>query len=93
MQEAVAVHAQVHEGGLDAGLDVADKALVDIAQVLELGGAVHEVLVKPAVLDHRDAAFVALGDVHQNLFSHMLLSSALCALGFFAPLWAPNGDT
>ena len=60
VQEAVAADAEIDEGRLDAGLDVDDAALVDVADVVVLAGPFDVQLFQHAVLDDGDAAFFGL---------------------------------
>ena len=60
VQEAVLLEAEVDEGRVDAGEHVVDLALVDVAQVGLLVGALDVDLGEAAVLDQRDAQLAAV---------------------------------
>ena len=60
MQEAVAADAEIDERGLDARLQIYDFALVDVADVIVLAGALDIQFFQDSVLDDRDPAFFRL---------------------------------
>src|SRR5205085_12627716 len=60
VQEPVAPEPEVHERGLDAGLDVGDLSLVDIADVAGGAGALHVKLFELPVFHEGDSALFAL---------------------------------
>ncbi len=70
VQEAVAADAEIDEGGLDAGLQVDDAALVDVADVVVLAGALDVELFQHAVLDDRDPALFRLRHVDEHFLLH-----------------------
>ena len=72
VQEAVAAHAEIDEGRLDARLQVDDDPLVDVAHVAVLAGALDVELFQDAVFDDRDPAFLRLRDVDQHFLFHGL---------------------
>ena len=57
MQEGVLLEADVHEGGLEAVLEIADLALEDAADEAFLGGALDGEFLERAVFEHGDAGF------------------------------------
>ena len=82
VQKAVAADAEIDERRLDARLEVDDLALVDVADVIVLAGALDVQLFQHAVLNDRDPAFLRLRDVDQ----HFLLHSVSCFLCSVAAL-------
>ena len=70
VQETIAADAEIDEGGLDAGLDVDDAALVDVADVAFVTGALDVQLFEDAVLQDGDAAFLGLQHVDEHFFLH-----------------------
>ena len=62
VQEAVAADAEIDERRLDARLDVDDAALVDVADVALVAGALDVQFFEHAVLEDGDAAFLRLED-------------------------------
>ncbi len=72
VQEAVAADAEIDEGGLDAGLEVDDAALVDVADVVVLAGAFDVQLFQHSVFDDRNPAFFRLRHVDQHFLLHVM---------------------
>ena len=72
VQEAVAAHAEIDERRLDARLQVDDDALIDVAHVAVLPGALDVELFQDAVFDDRDPAFLRLRDIDQHFLFHGL---------------------
>src|SRR5262249_5372004 len=72
VQEAVAADAEIDERRLDARLDVDDAALVDVADVALVAGALHVQLLEDAVLQDGDAALLGLQHVDQHFLFHAL---------------------
>ena len=72
VQEAVAADAEIDEGRLDARLQVDDYALVDVADVIVLPGALDVELFQDPVFHDRDPAFLRLRDVDQHFLFHGL---------------------
>src|SRR5207249_11294589 len=70
VQKAVAADAEIDEGGLDARLDVDDAALVDVAHVALVAGALDVQLFQDAVFQDGDAALLGLQHVDQHFFFH-----------------------
>src|SRR5262249_19780121 len=70
VQEAVAADAEVHERRLDARLDVDDAALVDVADVALVAGALDVQLLQDAVLQDGDAALLRLQHVDEHFLLH-----------------------
>ena len=75
VQEAVAAHAEIDEGGLDARLQVDHHALVDVSYVIVLSGPFDVQLFEHSVFNDRDAAFFRLRDVDQHFLFHVLAFS------------------
>ncbi len=71
VQEAVAPHAEIDEGGLNARLDIDDAPLVDVAHVAFSACALHVKLFEDAVLEDGDADFLWLEAVDQHFFLHV----------------------
>ena len=71
VQKAVAADAEVDERRLDARLQVDDPALVDVADVVVLAGALDVQLFQHSVLNDRDPAFLRLRDVDQHFLFHV----------------------
>src|SRR5581483_3414800 len=67
VQEAVAAHAEIHERGLDAGLDIDNAALVDVPDVALVTGPLDVQLFENTVLQDGNAALLGLEDVDQHL--------------------------
>ena len=70
VQEAVAADAEIDERRLDARLDVDDAALVDVADVALVAGALDVEFFEHAVFDDGDAAFLRLEDVDEHFLLH-----------------------
>ena len=70
VQEAVAADAEIDERRLDAGLEIDDLALIDIADVIVLAGAFNVELFENSVLDNRNPAFLGLRHVDEHLLLH-----------------------
>ena len=70
VEEAVAAHAKIDEGRLDAGLQVHDDAFVDVTYVVVLSGTLDVELFEPVIADDCDAALLALDGVNKHLFCH-----------------------
>src|SRR5262249_38779045 len=68
VQEAVAAHAEVNEGRLDARLDVDDASLVDVVDVALVAGPLDVQFLQHSILEDGDAAFLRLEDVDQHYF-------------------------
>jgi hypothetical protein len=72
VEEAVALGADVDEGGLDAGFDVLDAAEVDVSDVT-LGFCAFDVeFFEDVVLNDRDPAFFRLRDIDEHFLFHVL---------------------
>src|SRR5262249_21237090 len=74
VQKAVAADAEIDERRLDGRLDVDDAALVDVADVALVAGALDVQLFEHAVLEDGDAALLRLEDVDEHFFLHHSLS-------------------
>jgi len=61
MQEGVFLEADVHEGGFEAVLEIADLALEDAADEALLGGALDVELLEAALFGDGDAGFEGFG--------------------------------
>ena len=61
MQEGVFLEADVHEGRLEAVLQIAHPALEDAADEAFLGGALDVEFLQLAILGDRDAGFQRFG--------------------------------
>ena len=72
VEEAVAADAEIDEGRLDAGLQVDDHALVDVADVAVLARPLHVEFFQDAVFDDRDPAFFRLRHVDEDFFFHLI---------------------
>jgi hypothetical protein len=70
VQETVAADGEVDEGSLDRRLEIDDLALVDVAGVALVAGALDVQLLKDAILDDGDAAFLGLEHIDQHFFLH-----------------------
>ena len=70
VQKAVAADAEIDERGLDARLQVDDFALVDVADVIVLAGALDVELFQRSIFNDRDPAFFRLRDVDQHFLLH-----------------------
>ena len=66
VEEGVLVDPDVHERGLEAGVDVLDLALVDVADERLLGLALDVVLLEDAVVEDRDADLLGLEGVDEH---------------------------
>ena len=66
MEEGVLVDPDVHEGGLEAGVDVQHLTLVDVADERLLGLALDVVLLEDAVVEDRDADLLGLEGVDEH---------------------------
>jgi hypothetical protein len=74
VQKAVSPHREIDECGLDGGFDVDDPALVDVAGVILVVGALDIELFEHAIFDDGDAALFGLQDVDEHFFFHRLVS-------------------
>ena len=72
VQEAIAADAEIDERRLDARLDVDDAALVDVADVAFVAGALDVQFFEDAVLEDGDAAFLGLQHVDEHFFLHAI---------------------
>ncbi len=72
VEEPVLLEAEVDERGVDAVHDVLDLALVDVAQVRLAVGTLDVDLRQPAVLDERDAQFLAVVGHEDDLAFRLL---------------------
>src|SRR5262245_57709103 len=85
VQETVSTDSKVNKGGLNAGFDIDDSSLVDIADVAFLTGSFDIEFFEQAVFNNRDPTFLRLEDVDQHFFLHRFLfrsggaAGALCA--------------
>ena len=70
VQKAVAPHAEVDEGRLDARLQVDDYPLVDVPNVIILAGSLDIQFFEHAIFDDRNPAFLRLRYVDQHLLFH-----------------------
>jgi hypothetical protein len=70
VQEAVAADREINEGRLDRRLEVDDPALVNIARVALMAGALHIKLLEDAVLDDGDPTFLGLEHIDEHFFLH-----------------------
>ena len=61
MQEGIALHADVDEGGLEVVLEVLDAALEDGADETLFGGVFHLIFLEAAVFQHGDAGLEFFG--------------------------------
>ena len=60
VEKSVAADAEIDEGGLDAGLQVDDPALIDIADVVIRAGAFDIKFFEQTVFNNGDPAFLRL---------------------------------
>ena len=70
MQESVPADREVDERGLDRRLEIDDLALINVAGIALVAGALDVQLLEDPVFDDRDAAFLRLEDVDQHFFFH-----------------------
>ncbi|MFO0964996.1 MAG: hypothetical protein U0793_05315 [Gemmataceae bacterium] len=70
VQETVAADAEIDEGGLNAGLDVDDAALVDVPDIAFVAGALDVKLFEDAVLQDGDAYLLGLENVDEHFLFH-----------------------
>ena len=81
VQEAIAADGEIDERGLDRRLEIDDLALVDVTGVALVAGALDVQLLKDAILDDGDTAFLGLEHVDQHFFLHagVFLTQAVLA--------------
>ncbi len=77
VQEAIAPHAEIDEGRLDARLQVDDDSFIDVADVAVLTRALDVQLFQGPIFHDRDPAFLRLGDIDQHFLFHGL---AFCGI-------------
>jgi len=66
VEEGVLLEADVDERGLEAGVDVLDAALVDVADQRLVAGALDVEILEAAAADDRDAGLLLLDRVDQH---------------------------
>ena len=66
VQEAVPPDPEVHKGRLNAGFDIDDASLVDVAHQVVLAGSLDIQFLQQAVLDNGDSALLRLGYVVES---------------------------
>ncbi|MFC7691387.1 hypothetical protein ACFQY5_19255 [Paeniroseomonas aquatica] len=69
-QEAVAVAAVFHEGGLKAGFDPDHLGQVDIALERTFGRGLEVEFLEPRAVQHHHAGFFRVGCVDQHALGH-----------------------
>ena len=70
MKKTVSSHTKVDEGRLNAGLDIDDLSLVDIADVVFRTAAFDVQLLQNPIFYDGNSAFLRLEDIDQHLFFH-----------------------
>ena len=80
VQEAVAADAEIDERGLDAGFDVDDAALVDVADVTLVARALDVEFFEDAVFKDGDAALFGLQHIDEHFFFHAKPSAVECSV-------------
>ena len=81
LKKTMPFHAVVHKGGLQAGFNTGDGALVDIAVGDLFSGTVDIKLLQAAVLDLGNAALFRVYRVNQYFTGHVSIS-----LIFYEPM-------
>src|SRR5262249_31236012 len=82
VEEAVAADAEIHERRLDAGLDVDDAALVDVADIALVAGPFNVQLFEHAIFQNGYAALFGLQDVDEHFLFH---ANPFCWAGLGKP--------